>query len=436
MRWNFLKAIAVYGTSQAGVKIFDLLSFSLITLHLSMAQLGIYGAVTALEFIIIDIVGIGVLRIGSPRFAIDPDINKDNLKANVLGFFLLYATAATVGILLFTAPLLHLMGIEAHLLLVQLLLGTYVAKALTSATSEIFRMQSKAPTSAIFEIGPAALRFLLLALATFTSASAAWLVGGTMLASQILAAGITWATHYRTLRPKLDLIRPILRYSAPLCLHRFMTNVNSVGDRWVVGGLLGLEILGAYTFLYRIGDLAKTLLAPVQRAWMPIILDRYTRRAYSGLEKATQMYIAISAATFVVSLLAVPFLASAVDSKSQFTGHYEASGTVVLVHGLMQVYNILGVAFFVVKRVDKVVPISAAAALLNLLFTYLLATYSSINFVAFGTVISSAFFIVVSYFVSRKLLVYRDRKSERICLYYVAFCLLVFGIYYTINPFS
>jgi O-antigen/teichoic acid export membrane protein len=202
-----------------------------------------------------------------------------------------------------------------------------------------------------------------------------WLAGDVL--ATILALALTtswrWAAALRAL-PRTPLGLPHRHGSAALYLNDVANTGFQYVDRYIIGLMLGPELLGVYTLFWSVANAVSSLLttAIVQpRRGALVQAARASAEAFNrSLRSATvigvQLTVAVSAAALILMRVAVPFIGRP-GLMHYFPVLFILSGAVVF----RTVYEIIGISFYAYNRDDITlysgVTIFVVALVLNVL---------------------------------------------------------------------
>ncbi len=400
---DFLRDIFKYAGSQIALKGIDVVSFSIALAALTNTQFAFWGLSASLTVVVVDVLSAGVLRTGVPRYISEGLLSyRDAYRVGVsvvsvlaVGLPLVFALAPDA---LFAG--MKFPGYRPYFVLLSVLLCT---RAFFVMNTEILRMMTQVTRQAIVEPIPGVLN-LVLVLACLPYAHDRL---EALLLIQIAANLPTTIYFLWTNRTNLGFdLRPALgmmSYSGPVTLQRMMDEISSSGDRWIVLFTLGVDAAAAYSFLYRVGDLMKLMIMPLQKAFNPQLLKSVLQGTPRQVEKLGLTYTALSFAAFLVS---IPFSILAcylIDATHRFTAQYSIAILVVFAHYCFQAYGALGIGFYVKRKAAEILPITLTSLGINLVLSWTLASSVGLWAVPIATVVSNLVLAALSYAFGRKL---------------------------------
>ncbi|WP_374471259.1 lipopolysaccharide biosynthesis protein [Phenylobacterium sp.] len=410
---RFLRAVAVYGVGQFGLKALDLLAFALLVRALTPAEFGFVGAVALLGFMVTDVAPLGLFRVAAPRFAAEGgDVRRCALDAALAGY-LAYAPAMAVLVALTPATALAAVGLGGFALALKIYLLSYLMRAFAYQELEILRMDHRPIAQALLEAVPSLLNVLLLLLLLPRAADK-------VLASAVCAA-LAWSPLFlgflafalRARRPRLAGLVDLLRYSGPMTVHRSLSELNNLAGRWVVLLTAGLAGAGAYTFFARLGDLLKLAQAPLLKAWIPAALAAERDNTPERARAAAKLVLAAGLALFLAALALCRPLARLVDANGAFADVYDAIPVVLFAGWVLNFYYVFAAGYFVDRRPAALAPITALAAGTNLGLTLLLVRAEGVLAAPWAAVAANLLFTLTSAWFGRRRLRFADRSVGR-----------------------
>ena len=181
-----------------------------------------------------------------------------------------------------------------------------------------------------------------------------------------LARGATWTFDRR-------LLRASVRYGAAMIPVFVAGFVVTLSDRFFLGTLAGLGVLGVYALGYKFGALLDLLLVmPFQRAWTPMFFSLSHRDDAPRILARVTTFLAglLALATVGVSLATPPFLRLA--AGAEFQGAARFVPLVCLAYVLSGLANCLGNGLVVAEKVPLIGACAALAAASSLVFNAIL----------------------------------------------------------------
>lgn len=217
-------------------------------------------------------------------------------------------------------------------------------------------------------------------------------------------AGVFVTTAWWTLGLSVGLDRRTagraLRLSLPTLPHLAGRQLLDVGDRVVVGAVLGSVAVGQYHAAYLMGAAPFLLLGAVNNAWAPSVFSRpgSQRIGYVRNGSLHLVRLAVSAAVSVACL--APFVLPIIYPGSG-REMVQVTAVVVVAAPAQAVYLVGSAALLSVERVTAIAVCSVGAALLNIGLTIVLAPMG-LAAVAVSTTVAVALLSVTVYWFARK----------------------------------
>ncbi|RYU60421.1 hypothetical protein EWI61_06575 [Methylolobus aquaticus] len=418
---RFLKTVAIYGVGQIGNKVVDLVSFTILVGALTQEQLGFVGTMMLLGFALTDLASIGLFRIAVPRFVLEKDQDRSAVLRNGLGGFCIYSFVVAFILSLCITGLLWFDG-RNFVIPFTLYVASFWMRALVYMELEVLRMEQRPVLQSLAEAVPSILN--LLSLSLLMPASSDHLVTSGL--SQFIGSAVPFLGSFgagiRRGSPAFSLLPALLRYSAPVVLHRSMAEVNQMGGRWIALVLFGLQGAGIYTFLSRVADILKMILAPIQKGWLPLLLRGAREEAHKKVGNLAVIYMTLACSGLIVFLLCHDLIARMIDKSGAYREYYEIIPWVALGTWVTSYYMVFGVGFLVAKKTSQLVPLTTIAASINLIGGYFFAKWIGIPGIPIAAIVSSIFFVVSTLIFARRYfrILYRPAR-------YVAIATLLAG---------
>ena len=205
--------------------------------------------------------------------------------------------------------------------------------------------------------------------------------------------------------PRFSYISDYLKYSAPLTPISLIKWITDSSDRYMVGYFLGLSSVGVYSASYAIGNLVNLFVMPIQMILFPELSKLFDNgdidkvKTYLSYSMRYFLFIAIPA-VFGLYVLSKPILN--ILTTSEF-----ASGSIVIpiiaLSGLLAgVFQIVINITLIVKKTTFNMYIQIVAALLNIVFNFVLIPSIGILGAAIATLISYILMVIACIHISFK----------------------------------
>lgn len=277
--------------------------------------------------------------------------------------------------------------------------------------------------STLFRASGQATRFLLVNLGAFVISSvvsvilvvffglgAAGVLTGQLIGSTAVAiVAIAIVARLGAWEIDINVLRPALRLGLPLLPHAVSGWALRLADRWLIIGLIGLPALeartqvGVYSLGYQLGFIVSIVLQSFNSAWSP-----YFYRSGST-EQGPQLHGAMT--TLVVGgLLALAVGVStlapeivAVVARPDYDQAAEVVPVIAFAYAIQGLYVMFVAATFLMKRTERLAPITFAAAILNVALNVALLPVFGIMGAAWATLGAYVFFAAATYLLGRRL---------------------------------
>lgn len=172
-------------------------------------------------------------------------------------------------------------------------------------------------------------------------------------------------------KPDFHILMPYLKFGLPIVLATFSGTLLNVGDRYVVGFMMGAAAVGIYSVAYSIGSTVMIALSPIYTALLSPTSKSYEVRRHHEVKNYINysiryfLMLAIPA-TIGLSIISKP-LTSSLANENFLLGSYGVTAIVALSAIFSGLYTITSIVFFLKKRVVLSVMLMASFGLLNVL---------------------------------------------------------------------
>jgi O-antigen/teichoic acid export membrane protein len=420
---RFLESVAIYGFGVFGFKALDLISFAVLVRSLTAAELGFVGTAILSGFLITEVFSLGVFHIAVPRFIMDGPDERRKWLNTALGAYLIYFALYSILFVLIPAGVIRAIGLGDYAYPFKIYGIAFMLRCFMYMELEIMRMDHRPKLQAVVEMLPSSINlvclFILLPVMKQKVEATAW----AMLTSWALPFAFFFTRAVIRHRPTLSGTRSLLRYSAPMIVHRTLSEMNSLASRWLVLICLGLSAAGVFTFFMRVGDLLKLAQQPLIKAWIPTMLSASRDGETERLDSAAVWFVSIGTVLFLASLLICRFAAAMIDDHGRFAATYNSIPVVVFAGWILGFYQVFAAGFFIHKSPQLIAPITTATAIINLVVSYAFIKMGTIYDVPYAGVISNAIFAILSGVLGARLFRFRSKR-----LYWVTVGCLAVGL--------
>lgn len=275
------------------------------------------------------------------------------------------------------------------------------------------------------------LLFLLMGFGLFGVISAVLIVQGLLLiiSTYKIVSQIGFAI------PKFNQIGEYLKYSAPLTPNSLIRWITDSSDRYMVSYFLGLSQVGIYSASYAIGNLIQMFITPIQF----ILFPELSRLFDEGKNDEVKVYLSNSMKYFLLIAIPAVFGLSALAKPMLkiLTTQEFISGSVIIpfiaLSGLLAgVFQIVINITHLVKKTKFNLYIHIFAALLNIIFNFLLIPLLGIAGAAIATLISYTLMVAICIFISFKHIDFDLNFS--FILKSIISSSFMFGVIFCLNP--
>jgi O-antigen/teichoic acid export membrane protein len=264
--------------------------------------------------------------------------------------------------------------------------------------------------------------FLLYNLGTFTASSVGSIVllvvlrmgpAGVLLGQLIgdlVALAVAVALVFSLGRPSFS--RPVLnqalRFGLPLVPHGISAWVLRLSDRWLIGLLIGLPVLGAqaaigvYSFGYQIGAVIGLIVTSFNAAWSPYFFRIGDRPAAPILFRNITTLVMGGLLAMAVGLSALSPEIVSVVATSRYAQAVDVIPVVAFASVCQGLYMMVVTLVFFTKRTGRLALITLASAILNVAINIGLIPVLGIMGAAWSTLVAFAFFAGATWFYAQR----------------------------------
>lgn len=187
---------------------------------------------------------------------------------------------------------------------------------------------------------------------------------------------VVLVTFWVLVQVNVRVTRPLaarsLRIALPTVPHLASRQVLDVGDRIIIGAVLGSAAVGEYHAAYLVGSAPLLLLGAINNAWSPSVYARKELSRWSYLNAAQGHLIRLSVAASVATFCVIPYILPIVypDASDEMS---IAASLIAVVAPMQSTYLVASAAMFAVERIAAIAIVSVLSAVVNVGLTLLLA---------------------------------------------------------------
>lgn len=235
---------------------------------------------------------------------------------------------------------------------------------------------------------------------------------------------------YKNLKQSIDkqLLKEMIKYAFPVMIASISFAINEGIDRFMIERLLPAEIsqaeAGKYAACYKIG-IFMILFRTMYSLGIEPFFFNYAKNADAPLKYATvtKYFVLFGSTAMLIIIVLADFLKPILISKPQYWSAMSIVPMVILANLLLGIYTNLSVWYKLQDKTWVGAVLSLLAAVITVLFNYLLIPVLGINAAALTTLIAYLFMSVFSYIIGQKY--YPIPYSKDIIVYLL--CSVVFS---------
>jgi len=409
-----------YSLSSALIMVAGLVSFPILTRIFSVADYGVMSLVGSTLGIAVALGKVGVqhsiiryqseISSGNGRYTLNQLTSTTLL--GMLGTSLLAALMIGIGSQLVPT---HWLGDTRVARLLAIIPPIVIVQVLESSLINFVRAEQKTRTFLLYQVSKKYLGLALILMAVLLVSRSLTAFYVAMAITEITAVTILAVTMFRARRaPSLSQFsRPLywelLRFGVPMLIgYELSSIILSVGDRYLIEGLMGDVPLGLYSTAYNLCQYVQSVfIASVSQAIMPIYMRMWDRNGREEtatfVERSLRTYVLLGG-PIIAGLAAVgPELLPALASD-KYTSSVVILPWVIAGMAVDGLNPILGAGLFIHRKTRTIMSIVMSGAVLNVVLNVLLIPRMGIMAAAVATLISYAFTALGMGFAGRRLL--------------------------------
>lgn len=414
---RLLRHASHYSVGTLLVTLAGFISFPLLTRALTVEEYGVLGALSGTLTLL---VGLGKLGLQNAVLRFQPEAETGHLASRAAFNATVVWGMAASGLLValgWIALASWVPGPWRHDPLVAglplLLAPLVVVRVLDSGLSNMLRAQQRSLALSAYQVvkryaSLAIVLGLVLGLAHglrgfYLGSFAAELLTLLALGACLLRRSLWSPRHFSG-----PLWRSMAAFGLPMIAYELAGNLLAVGDRYVIGAVLGAEALGGYAAAYNLCEYVQAIaLASVAQALVPIYArlweDHGPAQTAEFLGRALHAYAILGTYVVVAMCVAGPDLLTLAAS-----GKYRDGASVIpwVVAGMVLDVssNLLGAGLFLQKRTRTIMAMVVVCAIVNLLLNLVLVPLLGTRGAAVATLLSYALLCALSAWLGRRVL--------------------------------
>lgn len=437
---KFTKDVGIVAISEIVIKFRPIIFLPILTAFLTTSEYGVYASLLVTVSFLLPFGTLGIDS-GIIRF-LAAEKEKRNISRGFITIFL-FASLSTVFIaflLFLSADLMAktVFGSPDSVNVIKIASLWVPLQALLGICITFFQMRQKMHIYSVINLANGFLPVMLGAVFLYSGYGLLEFVWSFVIVQTILILIAITAIlkDVGISKPNFSLINPYLKFGLPLVLAAFSGSVLNVGDRYVVGLMMGAAAVGIYSVAYTIGSTVTTVLSPISVA----LLSPASKSYDAGRHNEVKNYLNYSIRYFLMlaipaavglSILSKP-LTSSLTNENFLLGSFGVTATIALSTIFYCLFNINSIVLYLEKKVILTVKLLAFFGLLNVLLNIPLVMYFGLFGSALATLVCFIGLFVTSFVLIRGYI------TPKFDLIFMAKCILssaIMGLLlYCINP--
>jgi O-antigen/teichoic acid export membrane protein len=231
------------------------------------------------------------------------------------------------------------------------------------------------------------------------------LIGSTavaIVALAIVARLGTWTID-------LNALRPALRLGLPLLPHAISGWALRLADRWLIVAFIGLPALdaraqvGVYSLGYQLGFIVSIVLQSFNSAWSPYFYRSGSADEGPRLHGAMTTLVIGGLLVLAVGVSTLAPEIVAIAARPDYNQAADVVPVIAFAYAIQGLYVMFVAAAFLMKRTERLAPITFGAAILNVALNVVLVPAFGIMGAAWATLGAYLFFAGATYLLGRRL---------------------------------
>jgi len=407
---RFAKDIGIVAVSEIIVKFRPIIFLPIITAFLSVSDYGIYTTLLVTIAFLTPFSSLGA-RFGIIRL-LSAESDKKKVSEGIfsVSFFTLALSLGLSAVMFFLAGFLAdtVFGDPNSALIIQIGSLLVPLQALLDNSTAFFLMKQRMFICSIFNTLEA---FLPIAFGTLVL-----LLGGGLaefvLASVISTTAVVIASYVVIARwtgpslPRLNRVWPYLKFGSPLVAGKFSSTLLNIGDRYVIGLLMGATYVGIYSVAYTIGSTVMMFLGPISTALLAPISKSYDGQRHDEVQRfmhhSIRYFLMFSIPAAVGLSILSPSLTQSLANSNFLEGAFGITALVAFASIFYGLFLLDSTIFYLIKHTYSTSALLIVASIANIAMNVLLIPPMGIFGSALATLISFIGLFFASYFFSRK----------------------------------
>lgn len=409
---QFIKDVAIIGSTQILMNLSSFLLLPIITKTLGVFDYGVWSQITVTITLLVNLAALAL-----PTAFIRFFTSKTDKKAISKGFFSIFFFMALFSFLImsilfiFSTPIsLFLFNTAIYFPLIQITSFIIILNVLYTIVLIYFRIYRQmlvyACLTIFVSVGQMALAIFLLVVLGYGIDGVVFSVLFSYLVPLVIALGIIIKQVGFSL-PLFSEMPKYLRFSLPLAPSSLIFWITSSSDRYIIGFLLGASSVGVYSAAYNIGYLVYLLVIPLQFILFPQLSKLYDNGEIEEVKTYSSYSLKFFLLISIPSVVGLTVLANQILNLLTTAEFFKGSSVIPLValsalfSGLFQIIINISLLY---KKTTHNFWIQACSALLNLCLNFILIPLIGIIGAAIATLFSFIIMCILAYIVSKKYL--------------------------------
>jgi O-antigen/teichoic acid export membrane protein len=387
---TFFSDSAIYTFINLINKIIPFVLLPFVIRIVSTEDFGLYSIFITLETLLIPIVTLNMPAALSSHYYLD-SIDLREYLSTIIFSILIFSVIFLSIIVLLPESLINKTGLSPNYARIAVL--TASAMGLINMLSNLYRLQRKPFSYAIFSIGQSLLLLLLIILFCSLKGNFAMLTTGRVTHMVIFATISLFLIHNTqllTFNINQNWLKRILNFSIPTVVYSLSAFVFLISDRFLIQHFYGAEEVGHYAAIFQLAAIMSILGVSVNAAWMPWLFENLKKndeRTNVFVVKLSYVLIFCFLLIGFIFCLVFPFLAKVVLPIS-YHPFINIANPIIMGSVFEAIYLIVSPYTFYVEKTKYNGFIGVFVAILNVSMNFFLIPYIGLKGASYSFMLS------------------------------------------------
>jgi O-antigen/teichoic acid export membrane protein len=214
---------------------------------------------------------------------------------------------------------------------------------------------------------------------------------------------VSMLLNYSKFHYSFRVFKEIIFLGFPLIFGVLASGILNIGDRFLIGSILGLNEVGIYDVAYKIGSLSMFLAIGFQQMWTPNLYENMKNEKYTEITREIKLYVFLISLICTILLLFIPEFYLALINIKYHEGIFLAPIISMGIFSLM-ITTLMNSLLSYEKKFASTSLLMVIAAISNIVLNIFFLQILGLMGAAIATLVAYLIYFILAYYSARVLM--------------------------------